>query len=88
MAPGLRRRQQQENNDETQGHVRIPIRGPPGAHGIGQRRGDRKAFWLDRLGPEAVYLNDYVRHEGKQLLALKITVAELADAESGEETLR
>ena len=44
------------------------------------------------LGPEAVYLNDYVtvecRHEGKQLLALKITVAELADAESGEETLR
>ncbi len=44
------------------------------------------------LGPEAVYLNDYVtvecRHEGKRLLALKITVAELVDAESGEETLR
>lgn len=45
------------------------------------------------LGPEAVYLNDFVtaecRHEGKRLLALKITVAELAaEAESGEETLR
>ena len=45
------------------------------------------------LGPEAVYLNDYVtvecRHEGKRLLAVKITVAELAaENESGEETLR
>lgn len=44
------------------------------------------------LGPEAVYLNDYVtvecRHEGKKMLALKITVMELWDAETGDETLR
>lgn len=45
------------------------------------------------LGPESVYLNDYVtvecRHEGKRLLAVKITVAELAaEDENGEETQR
>jgi hypothetical protein len=45
------------------------------------------------LGPESVYLNDYVtvecRHEGKRLLAVKITVAELAaEAENGKETQR
>ena len=38
------------------------------------------------LGPEAVYLHDYVtvecRHEGKRLLALKITVIEVEDAET------
>jgi hypothetical protein len=44
------------------------------------------------LGPDAVYLNDYVtvecRHEGKRMLVLKITVTELLDAETGVETLR
>jgi hypothetical protein len=45
------------------------------------------------LGPEAVYLNDFVtvecREKGKQLLARKITVTELvAEADSGEQTLR
>jgi hypothetical protein len=45
------------------------------------------------LGPESVYLNDYVtvecQHEGKRLLAVKITVAELAaEGENGEETQR
>ena len=45
------------------------------------------------LGPEAVYLHDFVtvecRHEGQRLLARKITVTELvAEAESGEQTLR
>jgi hypothetical protein len=40
------------------------------------------------VGPEDVYLHDYVtvecRHEGKKMLALKITVMELPDAETGE----
>ena len=38
-------------------------------------------FVETRLGPEGVYLNDYVtidcRHEGKRLVALKITVIEV-----------
>ena len=42
------------------------------------------------LGPESVYLNDYITvdclHEGKRLLALKITVTELPGA--GVEMLR
>lgn len=42
------------------------------------------------LGPEAVYLDDYVtvecRHEGKKMLALKITVMELPAADSSEQT--
>jgi hypothetical protein len=47
----------------------------------------------DVATPESVYLNDYVtvecRHEGKRLLAVKITVAELAaEDENGEETQR
>jgi hypothetical protein len=45
------------------------------------------------LGPDAIYLSDYVtvecRHEGRRLVALKITVAEVtAEAETGPETLR
>jgi hypothetical protein len=39
-------------------------------------------FIESRLGPEDVYLNDYVtvdcRHEGRRLVALKITVTEPA----------
>ena len=38
-----------------------------------------------QLGPEDVYLNDYItvdcRREGKRLVALKITVAELPDTD-------
>lgn len=44
------------------------------------------------LDPEFVYLYDYVTvdclHEGKELLALKITVTELAEREATEEPLR
>jgi hypothetical protein len=44
------------------------------------------------LGPEAVYLKDYVtvecRHEGKKMFAQKITVTELPDGETAEQTLR
>lgn len=44
------------------------------------------------LGPEAVYLNDYVtvecRHEGAIMRALKITVVELPSGETGGQTLR
>jgi hypothetical protein len=44
------------------------------------------------LGPEAVYVSDYVtvecRHEGKKMFALKITVTELPDAETAGQTLR
>jgi hypothetical protein len=44
------------------------------------------------LEPEAVYLNDYVtvecRHEGARMLALKITVVELPNGETGGQTLR
>lgn len=40
------------------------------------------------LGPDSVYLGDYVtveaRHEGKQRLALKITVIELPEREIGQ----
>ena len=39
------------------------------------------------LGPEAVYLDDYVtvdcRHEGKRLVALKITVTEVPAGDTG-----
>ncbi len=50
-------------------------------------------FVETRLGPEDVYLNDYVtvdcRHEGKRLVALKITVIEPPAAETNEgRTLR
>ena len=44
------------------------------------------------LGPDAVYLNDYVtvecRHEGSRMLALKITVVELPNGETSGQTLR
>jgi len=44
------------------------------------------------LGPDSVYLGDYVtveaRHEGKQRLALKITVIELPEREIGQAPLR
>jgi hypothetical protein len=40
------------------------------------------------VGPEDVYLNDYVtvecQHDGKKMLALKITVMEEPDADTGE----
>jgi hypothetical protein len=43
-------------------------------------------FVETRFGPEGVYLNDYVtidcRHEGKRLVALKITVTELPAPET------
>jgi hypothetical protein len=43
-------------------------------------------FVETRLGPEGVYLNDYVtidcRHEGKRLVAVKITVTELLAPET------
>ena len=49
-------------------------------------------FVESRLGPEDVYLNDYVtvdcRHEGKRLLALKITVTELPAGDNGGGILR
>ena len=49
-------------------------------------------FVETRLGPESVYLNDYVtvdcRHEGKRLVALKITVTELPAPESEGGILR
>jgi hypothetical protein len=44
------------------------------------------------LTAEEVYLNDYVtvecRHKGNAMLALKITVIELPDADTREQTLR
>lgn len=44
------------------------------------------------LGPEAVYLNDYVtvecRHEGTKKYALKITVAEVTEADPAGPTPR
>jgi hypothetical protein len=44
------------------------------------------------LGPDAVYLHDYVtvecRHQGSRLLALKITVMELPAGDKGEQMLR
>lgn len=44
------------------------------------------------LTAEEVYLNDYVtvecRHEGRAMLALKITVTELPDADTGGQTLQ
>jgi hypothetical protein len=40
------------------------------------------------VGPESVYVNDYIsidcRHEGKRLVALKITVIELPGAETDD----
>jgi len=49
--------------------------------------GFRGDFVEAAVGPEDVYLNDYVtvecRHEGQRLVALKITVAELQGAETG-----
>lgn len=44
------------------------------------------------LGPEAVYLNDYVivecRHEGTKMYALKITVTKVPEADPAGGTLR
>jgi len=44
------------------------------------------------LDPEFIYLYDYVTvdclHQGKELLALKITVMELAEREATDEPLR
>ena len=49
-------------------------------------------FVESRLGPDGLYLNDYAtvdcRHEGKRLVALKITVTEPPAGDNGSGILR
>jgi hypothetical protein len=63
---------------------------------VGREDGASSGFKGDfvemTLAPEDVYLYDYVtvecRHEGGNMLALKIMVMELPDGDTGEQTLR